>query len=218
MMKNSALKNALKTFIVRSIDFDEKAKENEKENADVKESRINEDVGNWNFSMSKDMLTISNSMLKITLDAEEAEKVVKGISNHDAVVVRDAEDTKKKVVFSPRGSKLVVKQIGTPEGITMSSKDIDDLIDIISSSTDEVKESIDKSKSLISNLEAFAKIKLKPGRNIIKGYPVTIEDSDGSFVDMTAVDKDACTNLLKALRAEGFKAKRDGDTGISIDE
>lgn len=73
-------------------------------------------------------------------------------------------------------------------------------------------------ESLINRLEKFAGTKLKAGRNVIKGFPADIEDSDGSYIDLTVVDKDACTGLVKLLRAANFKAKRDGDLGISITE
>ncbi len=73
-------------------------------------------------------------------------------------------------------------------------------------------------EALIDKLEKFAASKIKPGRNVIKGYPVDIEDSDGSYIEMEAVDRDACTGLVKELRDAGFKAKRIGNTGISIEK
>lgn len=70
--------------------------------------------------------------------------------------------------------------------------------------------------ALIGRLEKFAGSKVKPGRNTIKGYPVDIEDSDGSYIEMNAVDSDAATGFVKELRNAGFSAKRVGKTGISI--
>ena len=73
------------------------------------------------------------------------------------------------------------------------------------------------SESAIDSLEKFAGVKIKPGRNVINGYPVDIPDQDADGLTMTAVDKDACTGLLKALRAAGLKASRDGDTSLVLE-
>jgi hypothetical protein len=71
--------------------------------------------------------------------------------------------------------------------------------------------------ALIDKLEKFAG-KLKPGRNTIKGFPVDIDDSSDGHISMDAVDSDAAKGLVKALRAAKFKAKRDGNVGITISE
>ncbi len=72
-------------------------------------------------------------------------------------------------------------------------------------------------QALMSKLEKFAGTKIKPGRNVIKGYPVDIDDQDPSEgLSLDAVDRDAATNLLKALRAAGFKTQRAGQLGITI--
>ena len=74
-------------------------------------------------------------------------------------------------------------------------------------------------EALINKLEKFAGQKVKPGRNTIKGFPVDIsDDGEGSFISMDAVDADAAKGLVKALRAAKFKAKRDGNLGITISE
>lgn len=73
-------------------------------------------------------------------------------------------------------------------------------------------------ESLIDKLEKFAGENLKPGRNVINGYPVDIEDSDGSYIVMKPVDKDAVTGLVKELRKAGFKAKADKTGEITIVE
>lgn len=73
-------------------------------------------------------------------------------------------------------------------------------------------------QNLLAKLERFAGTSIKPGRNTIKGFPVDIEDQspdEGGMV-LDAVDRDAATGLLKALRAAGFKATRQGQLGISI--
>jgi hypothetical protein len=71
--------------------------------------------------------------------------------------------------------------------------------------------------ALIDKLEKFAG-KLKAGRNTIKGFPVDIDDSSDGHISMDAVDSDAAKGLVKALRAAKFKAKRNGNVGITISE
>lgn len=71
--------------------------------------------------------------------------------------------------------------------------------------------------ALIDRFEKFAGGKVKPGRNTIKGYPVDIDDSDGTYLEMDAVDSDAATGLVKELRKAGFKAKRVGKVGIAVE-
>ena len=72
--------------------------------------------------------------------------------------------------------------------------------------------------ALIDKLEKFAGKTVKPGRVVIKGFPVDIDDGDGSFISMDAVDSDAAKGLMKVLRAAKFKVKRDGNLGITISE
>jgi hypothetical protein len=156
VQKNAAMKNSLKSFIKRSFDYEKKAEENVKkdEHEDIKhhgaqsnkkhedeyltgimnkgvkeEMKINEDKVNWSFSVDKEMLTISGAEISMTLDGEETEKLIKGINNHDATVVRDeTEEPAKKFVFSPRGSSVMVKKIGSADGYLMVSKDVEDLL------------------------------------------------------------------------------------------
>lgn len=181
----------------------------------VKESKevkinISEERCNWDFSMSNDDLKISCDSLSVSVDPEEAEKLLKGVSNRDAVVVKDAENNKKKVVFSPRGTNVLVKLVGSAEGFMMTNKDIDELLDTLAPEKENVKEDkfkYDHSTNLIDNLEKWAGKTVKPGRNVLMGYPVDLADSDGDFVEMEAVDKDACSKLGKALRAAGFAVK-----------
>jgi len=73
-------------------------------------------------------------------------------------------------------------------------------------------------QSLINRLEKLAGSKIKPGRNVIKGYSVDILDNpDGTYIEMDAEDKAAANGLSRALRSAKFKVTRDGDTGISIE-
>jgi len=75
----------------------------------------------------------------------------------------------------------------------------------------------DHEPNLVDKLSKFAGEQIKPGRNVIKGYPVDIEDGDpAEGVEMDAVDRDAATGLLKALRSAGFKTRRVGDLGIVV--
>jgi hypothetical protein len=330
LQQNASMKQALKTFIKRAINFDEKAKENgdrgreemkthiahragddkikkEEVVAPMSKIQIQEDKVDWEFTMDKEDFTIACKSIRVTIDQEETEKVIKGLTNRDAVIVKDVDNDKKKVVFSPRGSNVLVKLVGSAEGYMMNSKDVDELLDTISPETEKageevteaqdetecsdeafekikaaggknvtttsnainyydkkgvkkqiphkmvaggkrvvnksdlnthlseldpkaVKEALkatrpepsnyryDKNKSFMDNLDAFAGREIKVGRNIIHGQPVDIEDSDGTYIDVTAVDKDACTILMKKLRSAGFKVKRDGDIGFSVDE
>jgi hypothetical protein len=232
IQSNSAMKNALKTFIKRVVDFEEMAKENQ-EQEDKKQQQqkedvvnssitINEDRTDWDFSMSKgEDLTIKCPALEITLDSEETEKVVKGVTNRDAVVVKDVDDQKKKVVFSPRGTNVLVKRVGSAEGYMMSSKDVDDLLSVLSPEKEKVEEStfkFDFSKPLVDNFETWLGSEIKVvGRNVIKGYPVDIDDSDGTFLEMTAVDADAAKGLMKIMRAAGFIVKIARGKELSVD-
>lgn len=70
--------------------------------------------------------------------------------------------------------------------------------------------------SAIDALERFTGGTILPGRNVIKGYPVDIDDSDGSYVYMRAVDKDAATGLVKLLRQGGVRASADKQSGIMV--
>jgi hypothetical protein len=102
-------------------------------NNEVKEDMkitVTEEKTEWDFTPDKDSLTIACKSLKFTLGPEELEKLAKGVSNRDAVVVKDVEETPpKKIVFSPRGSNVLVKQVGTSDGYMMMSKDVDDMLE-----------------------------------------------------------------------------------------
>jgi len=154
VQKNAGMKNSLKSFIKRSFDYDKKAEENVKHdeeqdkkvapetnttkptlpvgNHGVKEEmkiNINEDKVDWTFTADKNMLTISCASLSMSLDDEETEKLIKGINNHDITVVRDeTEEPVSKFVFSPRGSSVMVKRVGSADGYLMISKDVEELL------------------------------------------------------------------------------------------
>lgn len=88
--------------------------------------------------MEDENVVIQCANLKVILNDEEVEKLVKGITNKDTVIVRDEEDPTHKVAFSPRGSSIMVKKVGTPEGIMMKMKDVETLLDFVSKG-EEVK-------------------------------------------------------------------------------
>lgn len=81
-----------------------------------------------------------------------------------------------------------------------------------------LEESTQVTEALIDKLEKFAGKEIKPGRVTIKGYPVDVADSDGSYIEMDAVDRAAVEGLVKALRKDGFNAKRVGNLGILVKE
>lgn len=71
---------------------------------------------------------------------------------------------------------------------------------------------------VFDKLEAWAGIKIKPGRNVLKGYPVDINDQDpAEGLEMLAVDGDAAKGLVKLLRGAGFKAKYGGSNWVILD-
>jgi len=177
MQKNATMKSALKMFIRRASDFEKQAEQNaatEKAGHEtpkteldkgVKEEmkiNINEEHADWTFSSDKENLTISSKGLTITLGSEETEKLIKGINNHSITVVRDeTEDPAKKYVFSPRGSSILVKAVGSPDGVLMLSTDVKELIGTAAperkpaADDEEVKESKDVKETIKGRVEAY---------------------------------------------------------------
>lgn len=77
---------------------------------------------------------------------------------------------------------------------------------------------VENDESLFARFEKFGG-KLKVGRMVIKGFPVDMEDSDGTALEMTAVDMDAAKGLRKVLRAAGFKVSgKNKDLIVENDE
>lgn len=156
IQQNAAVKSALRTFIRRAVDFEKKAEENveqrKKEHGigvdeavapvsktsnqtkakDDMKIKINESQVNWKFTSDNGELNISNdNNMQITLDSEETEKLIKGINNRDAVVVRDTStEPTVKFVFSPRGSSVLVKLVGVQEGYMLTNKDVEELLKV----------------------------------------------------------------------------------------
>lgn len=105
-------------------------------------------VPEWSFEMNEDDLyVISCNNLKVSLNDEEIEKLIKGVTNKDTVIVRDNDDPTHKVAFSPRGSSIMVKKVGTPEGIMMKQKDVDSLLDFISDGAESTPDEEDEDKA-----------------------------------------------------------------------
>ena len=137
---NSILKTALKNFIKRSDDFEKKAEENKESDGNldrpaiktesVQRISIKESEESWEFNYQDEVLEISNGDFVATIEGEEVEKMLKGISNKEITICKTEDGA--KVVFSPRGSQILVKNVGQKEGIMMTSKEVDRLLSTIS--------------------------------------------------------------------------------------
>ena len=85
-----------------------------------------------------------------------------------------------------------------------------------------MKELIERIESLsegnaLTKLEKIARVRLKPGRNMILGYPVDIPDQDpDEGLSMMAADKDAAKQLMKELRRKGMKPRFMKRTGMIV--
>jgi hypothetical protein len=97
--------------------------------APTTESLLKEDGEEWQYGTNGENITMKCQALTIELDPESAEKVIKGISNRETVTVPQASENSKKVIFSPRGVRLLVKVIGNQASMTLSSDQVDDLLD-----------------------------------------------------------------------------------------
>jgi hypothetical protein len=215
VQKNASMKIALKTFIRRAVDFEKEAAEHaasEKDeaqdkrvahalsqskpelqgtgNKEVKEDmKISEDQIVWSFSSDKENLTIESKLLTAVLDSEETEKLIKGINNHEVTVCRDkSEDTVKKFVFSPRGSSVMIKQVGSPDGYLMTSRDIEKMLETAApAQTDRpVKEAVVKAKAgdFIEYKDSNDKIVKGKVKNLLGDTIILV---DGTRVKQAAV-------------------------------
>jgi hypothetical protein len=224
VQKNAAMKIALKTFIKRAVDYEKKAEENEatakaevhghKEpstDKGVKEDmklNITEDKVIWSFKNDKDLLTISSKAITMTLDSEETEKLIKGLNNHSVTVVRDeTEDPAKKFVFSPRGSSVMVKAVGNPDGYLMISGDVEELMaaavpDRTSkhdlSNDDEVKESAwdqaaGRKRELVAKVADATEIKNSSISALLFGGGPGLSASDNNKLSAMGYDDAATT-------------------------
>jgi hypothetical protein len=112
---------------------------------EVEAPKLTEQKVEWTFEMNDDDLyVISGGSIKVTLNDEEIEKLVKGVSNKDTVIVRDDEDPSHKVAFSPRGHSVMVKKVGTSEGTMMKPKEVEMLLDFISGDEEEEEKKDEK--------------------------------------------------------------------------
>jgi len=207
--QNAAMKTALKAFIRRAFDYEEKAKEHEttekSEGAEkgqksekpvdvddkkagkpgVKESlnkfSLSEEKLTWDFKKSGEELEINSKQVNMSLDDENVEKLIKGLNNRDAVVVRDnTEHPAKKFIFSPRGSSVMVKAVGETDGFLMTSKDVENLI-AAAVPDREVKEAVESPWDKLN--------KIAKQRYGEFGFATLDEDDMKKHIDLTAANK-----------------------------
>lgn len=76
---------------------------------------------------------------------------------------------------------------------------------------------VEEASDFMARFEAFAGGEVKPGRVTIKGFPADLNDTDGTYMDIDAVDADAAAGLAKELKKGGFKVKRAGKTGLLVE-
>ena len=232
LQNNPSMKLALKSFIKRATDFEAVAKQNSdtRGREDMKDAikdragedkvkteepkpiKIKEDRCNWDFTMSDEDLKISCNELSVMINSEEIEKLMKGVSNRDAVVVKDADDQKKKVVFSPRGSNLLVKLVGSSEGYMMTNKDVDELLDTIA--PEKVTEGFQKHMvgKFSKNGETFYLWQNNEG-----GYSYQLtKNQTGKFAKVKSWEE-SLEDVQAELKKQGYKAEK-LEEGISDDK
>lgn len=105
-------------------------------------------------------------------------------------------------------------EIAKQYGLVEKSEEYDEEQD---DEEEEESEEEDLSENLIDRFEKFVGKSVKPGRVNIKGFPVDLNDTDGSFLDIDAVDADAAKGLAKELKKAGFKVKTSGKTGLVVE-
>lgn len=149
LMRNSSLKQALKLFITRSNDYENlnhdsyarKDKKDAKADPKAKDAKpgaarptakqsVKESVESaktdWKFEREGETFNISCDSFEIHLDDEQTEKLLKSVSNKDAVAVKDAEDN-SSFIFSPRGVNLLVKKKGEQLTKLMTAAQLDQM-------------------------------------------------------------------------------------------
>lgn len=89
--------------------------------------------------------------------------------------------------------------------------------DAMDDEEEEKGEELEEAGDFMSRFETFAGGEVKPGRVTIKGFPVDLNDTDGTYMDIDAVDADAAAGLAKELKKGGFKVKRAGKTGLLVE-
>lgn len=97
----------------------------------------------------------------------------------------------------------------------MSEADGDEELDAVE--VDEALASKVLGESLVDKFESWAGTPMKVGRMVLKGFPADVNDSDGEYMDLDAVDKDAASGLAKALKKAGFKVTRHGPMGLLVE-
>lgn len=97
----------------------------------------------------------------------------------------------------------------------MSEADGDEELDAVE--VDEALASKVLGESLVDKFESWAGTPMKVGRMVLKGFPADVNVSDGEYMDLDAVDKDAASGLAKALKKAGFKVTRHGPVGLLVE-
>lgn len=84
----------------------------------------------WNFNKNDDYITLETDGFIANLDEESQEKLLKSIYNKQVIIIKDFEKN-NKIVFSPRGTNILVKYVGNSNSFTLTNKDVDNLLEII---------------------------------------------------------------------------------------
>lgn len=95
----------------------------------VIEQKLIEDHVKWTFENGDDGFKITGNKMSVTIDEEAVERLIKGMVSRAVVIVKDIDEPSMKVSFSPRGTQAQVKRVGDHNVLTMSSKDIDKMLD-----------------------------------------------------------------------------------------
>ena len=101
---------------------------------------VSEEKTEWNFDKTDDGIKISCGEISFTLDEEQCEKLIKGITNKEATIVKDADEPTNKFIFSPRGSQALVKRVGATQSYMMSVGQIDKMLDELGSTGEDKKD------------------------------------------------------------------------------
>jgi hypothetical protein len=114
---------------------------------DAKE-KVNEaeEPTTWEITAEGNNVVIACDLMTINVDEEGLEKLVKGMSNKTAVVIKDAESG-NKYTFSPRGSSVRVKQTGGASHCVMTSKDVNTFLSVAGTAAkNKDKEAIEEAR------------------------------------------------------------------------
>jgi len=92
--------------------------------------KLKEAVEGWTARRLKNgFITFSTENLFFTIDDPQLELMLRAIVDRDVFTMTDLETPRKKIIMSPRSGSILFKQVGDKDGVLMSSKELDDLID-----------------------------------------------------------------------------------------